>query len=402
VVKGGVGMPLLFHEAFLIDRSAGVLGAPPDFNAAFTAVEDQGLPWEKNILWPSPFRRIDQEADSAVSHVAIAHASASRAVTAARSAAGNLELITWDVNSDGFIAQKQKEIAGPASEIAIAQPGLSDDVVTAFRNSGGNLELISWDIVAGTGGIDKLDEASAGAVSQVAVSRVPIGIGVVTAFRNGSGDLGLIAWEVGVGGAISRKGDATAEAITDVAITTIFDPFDGVVTAARNNAGDLVLTTWEVTAGKQLIRRDDAVAGPVSDLALATVRVAFNKELVVTAVRNGSGNFELIAWEITSTGQIVRRGEAGGGAISDIAVAADGTAQLVSAIRDSGGDLKLIAYEVSATGQFVREGEAAAGAVNSVALTGSFASSGRKFAVPAMRDSAGDLRLISWQTNLTP
>lgn len=400
VERSGVGMPLLFHEMFLIDRVT--LGTPPSFDAPFTAVDDQGLPWQKNIIWPSPFLRKDDGTDVSISDVAIAAASGNLAVTAARSAAGNLALVTWELNSDGNITRKQDDSGGPATEIAITQPGFSSNVVTAFRDSGGDLELVSWDVVAGTGALDRIGEHSAGPVSKIAMSRLPNAVGVVTAFRDGGGDLGLIAWETPSGGGITRHGDATAEAITDVAIATINDPFDGVVTAARNSAGNLVLTTWEVTAAKQLIRRDDASAGAISKLAMSAVRVAFNKELIVTAVRDGNNNLKLLAWEITSTGQIIPRGDVTGGAITDVAIAADGSHQLVTAVRDSGGNLKLIAWEVSLTGTFEREGEIAAGAATHVALTSSFTSSGRKFALPALRDSAGDLRLISVQTNLTP
>ena len=153
-------MPLLFHEAFLIDRNT--LGESPNFDAPFTAVDDQGLPWEKNIIWPSPFLRKDQDTDGPITDVAIAAASGNRAVTAARSAAGNLELVTWDVNSDGKIVRKQADTGGPATEIAITQPGFSSNVVTAFRDSGGDLELISWDVVAGTGALDRIGRALGG------------------------------------------------------------------------------------------------------------------------------------------------------------------------------------------------------------------------------------------------
>ena len=175
-----------------------------------------------------------------------------------------------------------------------------------------------------------------------------------------------------------------------------------MVTAARTSTGQLTLTTWEVTAAKQLVRRDDASAGAISKLAIAPVRVASNKELIITAVRDGSGNLKLLAWEITATGQILSRGNVTGGAITDVAIGADGSHQLVTAVRDSGGNLKLIAWELSLGGAFEREGEIAAGPATHVALTGSFTSSGRKLALPALRDNAGELRLISVQTNLTP
>lgn len=394
----GVGRPLLFHEAFVIDRSTGVLGSPPNFDAPFTAIEDQGLPWEPDIVWPSPFRRTDQASDAAISSVAITHASTSRAVTAVRTSSGNLQLVSWDIAGDGAITRKDDESTGQASEIVVAHP---DNVVTALRNSAGNLQLITWSVAA-SGAITRLHDDTAGAVSKVAVTELPVGFGVATAFRHGNGDLGVIAWQTDGFGTITRKGSATAEAISDVAITTVDNPFHCVVTAARNGDGNLAITTWEITSDKQVIRRDDDLAGAISQVALTTVREDFGRQVVIAAVRNGDGDLELIAWDVSATGQLTRRGEVHGGAIASVAVASDGAQEIISAVREGSGQLKLIAWQVSSSGEFVREGEASAGEVSAVALSGSFSSGGKRFAMPAMRDDAGALRLISWQTNLTP
>jgi hypothetical protein len=418
-------MPLLFHELFLIDRDPAVVGPdilhpdgePDPDHKTFTAVEDQGMPWEADLVWPSPLRRADSAATAAIRSVAITHASSARAVTATVTTAGDLSLSSWDVGGDGAISHKDDDSAGGISELAIAHP--DNFVVTAFRNSQKNLQLITWSVASNTGVITRLDDDSAGEVSKVAATELPVGSGVATAFRNKQGDLGVIAWEIAAFGDITRKGSATAEAVSDVAITTVRNPWNGVVTAARNAAGHLVLTSWEVTQAKQFIRRDDDEAGGVSALALATVTVnEFGHELVIAAVRDDEGELQLIAWQVSPTGQLVRRGEVQAGEISDLAIATDGTRQqVITAVRDTGGDLKLIAWEVSSSGEFVREGEASAGAIqtvgcgdpnapadsgHSLALTSSFTSSGRRFAMPAMCDGAGAQRLISWQTNLTP
>lgn len=398
VTKNGVGMPLLFHEAFLIDRAT--LGSPPDFDAPFTAVNDQGLPWEKNIIWPSPFLRKGQDTDGAIHEAAITALTSSRAVTAARSTAGNLELVSWDVTGDGDIVRQQKHVAGAATQVAVARPGFND-VVTAFRNSAGNLELISWDVAAGTGGFGRLDEKTAGPVTRVAVTPFPGGGGVVTAFRDGNGDLGLIAWEVAADGEITRHGEATAEAITEVAITTIESPFEGVVTAARTSTGELMVTTWELTAAMDFIRRDDAFGDQVTDIALAPVLGLFGSARIVTAVRTSGGNLKLNAWQISGGGVITAQGSASGGAISEVAIGASNQYHAVTAVRDSSGNLKLIAWELSNAGNFEREGELRGGAATNLALTRAFTVGGKQFVLPMVEDSAGELRVLAVQTNLT-
>lgn len=346
-----------------------------------------------------PFHRVDEAVGDTISNVAIAHDTSSRAVTASRTSTGNLELVSWDISTTGTIIARDTETAGPASEIAIAQ---ASDMVTAFRNSAGDLEIISWEVAA-NGVISKLHEAAAGAVSKVAVTRQPSGSGVVTAFRNASGDLGLIAWDVAlVGGAITRKGDNGAGAVSHVAITTTQISCNCVVTAVRNSAGNLQLTSWQVTGAQNIVRIDDDEGGAISDVALTSVQMSNTSQFIVAGVRDSNAKLQLIVWEVTSTGHLVRHGEAIGGAISDVAISTDGVAQVISAVRDGSGELKLIGWEVTSTGNLVREGEDAAGAVSNVALTSSFKSGGKRFAMPAMRDGDGRLRVITWQTNLTP
>ena len=103
VTRNGVAMPLLFHEAYVIDRLAPNTTTAPGL-AAFSAMNDQGPPWEKDLIWPSPLRRAGEAVGGAISSVSITHATQALAVTASRTAAGNLELESWDVASNGVIS----------------------------------------------------------------------------------------------------------------------------------------------------------------------------------------------------------------------------------------------------------------------------------------------------------
>jgi hypothetical protein len=394
---GSVGMPLLFQEIFLVDRTT--LGTPPDFDAPFTAVNDQGLNWEKNVIVASPFLRKGQETDVAIDEVAITSLTSTRAVTAASTAAGNLQLVSWEVDGDGHIDRQDDDGGGAATEVAIARTSFGD-VVTAFRNGDGDLELISWN-VTGAGVISRLDEATTVAASEVAMASLPSGSGVVTAIRNDDGDLRLTAWEVAGDGTITRRGSLIAEAITDVAIATFTSPFEGVVTAAHLATGQLMVTTWELTAELGFIRRDDAFGVQVTEVALAPVKIEFGNERIVTAVRTSGGNLRLDAWQVSAGGLITAQGSATGGAIDEVAVAAHGQYHALTAVSDDDGDLKLIAWELSNAGEFEREGEHRGGEATSIALPGVLQVDGKKLALPVMRDSGEDLRVIAVQTNLT-
>jgi hypothetical protein len=403
ITANGAARPVLFHDIFLVERAS--LSDPTDpFAGDWTPVQRQGLPWEKVIIWPAPFLRRGTGASVPVDLVAMTQASPARAVTAARDGSGNLLLSTWDVTESGEVEHQANASAGPVSRVAIENPGYSSEVVTAVRDGNGTLKLIVWDILTATGGFVRKGEAEAGPVSEIAMSGLPTGgLGVITAVRSGDGTLKLIAWEVTAGSLqIVRKGDASGSAITHVAITEVRNPLTAVVTASRGSDGNLKLTAWQVTTDKTFIKKGEAVAGPISAVAATTVRVSAAKEFVLTAVRDKDGYLEVIAWEVLPSGQIVRRGEGVAGLVSEVAINTMGNFEAVTTVRDENGALKLIAWEVTPSGLINRKGDAAAGAVSKVAMTGMFVSDQKQYTVPALRDSQGKLRLIAWETNLTP
>ncbi|WP_428264838.1 M23 family metallopeptidase [Haliangium sp.] len=398
VESGGVGRPILFRDMFLRERDT--LGSPPDLTLELTSVLARALTWEKNIIWPSSLWRRGESGGGAISEVAIAQISGSQAVTAARDQAGNLSVSTWGLNASGAVTHLDDDSAGGVSLVTVAQPKFTSDVVTAFRNSSGNLMLIAWDVLAGTGSLVREGSTTAGAVSKVATTKLPTNNGVATAVRTSDGDLKVIAWEVDGALDIIRQGGAAGAPILDVAVATIYDPFEGVVTAARDASGDLLLTAWEITPALQVIERGSATAGAVSEVDVAAIRVGFNTEHIVTALRDGSGDLKLIAWEVSAAGQITRLGDAAAGAATKISVASNNTGELVTGFRSGTGKLELIAWRLSAAGEFTRNGEDSAGNVSQLDLTRSFSVGGKRFAMPAVRDSLGDLEVIAWQVNL--
>ena len=354
-----------------------------------------------SLILPSPFLRRDDATGGAVSEVAAPTWVANvGAVTAVRDGAGDLKLNTWGVNSSGVITPDSEEVAGAATQVAVEHPGLTRDVVTAMRDSNGDLKLIAWDILQ-SGGIVRKGDELAGAVTKVAMTRVPTGgIGVITAVRLGTGELKLIAWEVTTDKQFIRRGEATAGAVTEVAVTRVVEGFTGVVTATRGANGNLKLISWDVTPSLQIIKKAEAEAGAVTAVTTATVRVANFKEMVVTAVRLTDGNLKLIAWEVDANGQLTRRGEVLGGAISKLALTHPQDNDLVTTVRDGASNLKLIAWEVSATGEIQRQGDTWDGAVTQVAISDKLTVGGKPFLVGAFRLNDGNLKTITWELNL--
>ncbi len=282
---------------------------------------------------------------------------------------------------------------GPASEVAIAR-ARSNLAVTAARDAGGNLKLQTWE-VSSKGELTNKGDASAGAISEVALGQPGFSSDVVTAVRDGSGNLKLIAWDILPTGGIVRQGDASAGTASKIAMTRTPDFGIGVITALRDGSGDLKLIAWERTATGQFIRKDDAVGGPVSQVAITAIHDPFPG--VVAAYRDAAGDLGIKVFQVKQGLQLVTRGTAGAGAISLVAattVQVSASKQyIVTAVRDSGGELKLITWDVSAAGQPVRRGDATAGAISEVVI----AVDGNSSVVTAVRDSGGNLKLIAWE-----
>jgi hypothetical protein len=328
----------------------------------------------------------------AISRVAISSLKGDLIVTAVRDGSGNLKLIVWYVDATSNILRKGSASAGVISEVALTAIG--NRVVTAVRDGGGNLKLIVWEVDT-NGNISRKGDASAGAISKVTVNSIGSNR-VVTAVRDGSGNLKIITWDVDTNGNISRKGDASAGAISAVSSTLLSpDPtktFRRLVTAVRDGSGNLKVIAWDIDWTGKVVRKGDASAGAISKVAVTT----YGPTTFHTFVRDGAGNLKVIGWSISQYGAITRLGDNSAGAITE--VAATGS---VSACRGGDGNLKLIWWDtVNDQPQYI--GSASAGDISQVAVTGglSFINIGVSFkaarVVTAVRDGGGNLKLISW------
>jgi hypothetical protein len=275
-------------------------------------------------------------------------------IISANQIGGDLELTTYGLSSIGttLIKPLAEASAGDVKWIA-TQSFSATEALTAMSNGSGNLELISWHTVADdfviTRGADSTN-LPAGTAQEVALTLM--GRTAITGVRSGAGNLLLILWDVPDGLAtMSRLWDSgtaagEASAITMVAVTDAL-----LITAVRAGNDDLLLIPWRLDPDQKLVRLDPegVRAGEVSLIALARI----DDNNVVTAVRNGSGNLELIGWSISASGQITRWTPASpeAGAIAEVALAVIGsdgvTTDVVTAVQNGSGNLQLIAWRLS-------------------------------------------------------
>jgi hypothetical protein len=193
-----------------------------------------------------------EDVGGAIEEVAVARTSSfPGVVVAVRNDNDNLELITFRVSSSGNSVAREDEFEdGEADRISIARLGTrgngDDLVVTAARNAAGDLELISWSIES-DGDIVRLGEIEGGEIDEVSAARGG-NRHVLTAVSDNVGQYELISWHVDNDGNFFRRsksegGDATSvaqEAVKSINGMTL------AVSAMEDGNGDLKLIVHQV------------------------------------------------------------------------------------------------------------------------------------------------------------
>jgi hypothetical protein len=304
-------------------------------------------------------RSIAEAAAGEASAVAVAAFDDGEVLTACRDGSGNLLLIGWLTPPGEFtITRAPGDSAGLAGEISeVALAVLGRRAVTAVRDGSGNLLMISWDTPPGLGSITRphLEGTHAGEVSAIAMTTLGADM-LITAVRNGSGNLELISWGLEFDATVGRLQDTSSHPpgeVTAVTITALDD--SNVITAVRNGSDDLELIGWAVDGNGVLTRwsGDPGLAGGVGFIALDTLTATFNGTTVttvLTAVTDASGNLLLIAWAADPAGGFTRLTDASAGEATDLAITTTitpaGTPTALVSMRQGSGNLKIIAFDL--------------------------------------------------------
>ena len=184
-----------------------------------------------------------------------------------------------------------------------------------------------------------------------------------------------------------------AGAVSGIAITR---NLNRTVTAVRNGSGNLELISWDDGSGQGNISRladSGNQAGTIGWFAIQSLSRADTVADLVTAVETGANRLKLITWNLDSgTGTLTRLGDSGNqaGEVSMIAASVLGNI-VVTAVRNGSGNLELITWFISPDGKTIQrraDSGTQAGAVHEVAIAGT---------VTAVRNGSGRLELISWR-----
>jgi len=359
------------------------------------------------MIHASPYLRRHDAGAGTIKQVDPLFLSSSRAVTAVIDSDNKLKLISWSVAGLGRLIRKHDISAGVVKEVRIAEPA-SNYVLVAVQGAQDELKLIAYAVTA-TGALVRKAEHTAGPISELEMveTRGP-DREVVTAIRDSEGNLKLIAWDLeftsGGGVSIVRLGQAQAGAVSSLSLTRARN-FNGVFTAVRDGENNLKVIPWRLSANGKTITRGNAGGGGEIKQNLSVAALAAG---VAAAVRDSDGNLRVITWASSSSGDIdARRDVLVAGKVSEIDLVATPHAgsNLTAVVRDSQGDLRLISLLMDGDGTRLRRaGSSRAGTASRIAAAGVSRSyppnDPRDMILTALRDSDGNLKLITWDTNL--
>ncbi|ADO75504.1 M23 family metallopeptidase [Stigmatella aurantiaca] len=203
-----------------------------------------------------------------------------------------------------------------------------------------------------------------------------------------------------------RRGSITGDAAMEVALASSGDT---VVSATRDISGRLVMGSWRL-AGDGTFTKLSGITTPDASTYVSIANPGLGRD-VVTAARAADGKLKLIAWRVSATGLFSRQAEAGGDVVSSqmaLAPIPGGSLGVVSAVRDSAGRLKVSTWETSSSlDTITRRGNGFGEEATHVSLapvafgrvagdTGYF-----KGVVTAVRTPAGKLSVTAWEIGST-
>lgn len=360
------------------------------------------------MLHASPYLRRTDALAGAIKDGDVLFLSSKRAVTATVATSNDhLKLIAWDLVGINNIDRKGDIEAGTIKQVALSEP-TDDHLLVAVRQGDDSLKMIAYRVTT-KGEFVRVADYLAGKIS--ALDMATIGKAdkkAVTAVRDSNGNLKVIVWDVVVTNddevSIVRLDDDLAEAVSALSIAPA-RVFDGVFVAVRDSANELKVIPWTISDDGKILGRGKV--GSAGEIGTA-VAVAPLAQGVAAAMKDSGGNLRVITWSAAASGDIGKRHETGvGGDISEVKLLTTplGDSNLTTIVRDAGGDLRLIGWAVDGDGTNLRRlGASKAGAVTNISADSVSRSypckDPRDMILTALRDSEGNLKLITWDTNL--
>lgn len=301
-------------------------------------------------------------ADVAAKDIHLAEPASDIVLAAIRQTDDRLRMAAFRVNAFGTLSLVAEKTYGTISALDMAEiPGVNRKAVVAVRTAGGALKLIAFDVATTFAGgevqteIERLGEIDGESIGAVRIAHARGFTGVYAAIRRSNGRLRVIPYTLSSGG----TGFSAGTAANAGGIGANFDVAPlakGVAVSVQDSGGLLRTMTWKAGPDGDLdpARKATVVDFPVNQIRLMdTPHGASN---VAGIVRNGAGDLELVAWAARDDGGGLRRiGSSVAGPVSGIAADVvsrsyppnDPRDMIVTAMRDGDGELRLITWDTN-------------------------------------------------------
>jgi len=293
-----------------------------------------------------------------------------RVMTAVRNGSQKLQLILWEIDAAGNAARRTSRWSSDVIGFGeIALTGLTTTrAVTAHTDSyTGRAVFTVWDVAADNA-ISEVDSALGAYVYNDDISHgrllalAPLGATrFVSAVYLGF-EVRLTVWDV-VSGKLVAKSSVDTDMCWDMALGWLST--DRVITALSTYSGQkLQLKVWNIDASGTIQGAQSYVENrQVGDLSIATdlthrVVTTYSRE---EAAQNG--RIEVIFWEIGGSGQIVRLGDSGtqvgeGDETACAFLPYGNDDRFLIAVRSASNQLVVIAWTISSGGQVLTRTDA--------------------------------------------
>jgi hypothetical protein len=276
-------------------------------------------------------------------------------VVVAYRAAANGALNVLSFNPNDTLSVPRPAIGD--QRLAVVRRSADPQWFVALANVSGDLRAELWQFTGP--GNDPLPQfvsdsgGQAGAASHIA-GAFASGC-LVTAVRTGGGTLKLISWGLDPQNGVQRLGDSgnQAGAVEELCLGS-FSPLDNVagrfvVTAVKNGAGNLEIISWRVGNNGSVTRLASLVSGPVGELAITAFQdvTASNLGVFVTATTNGSGDLQITSWRLLADGSIQQLAANAAGVASHVSILDISDDMVATTCVSGNGTEKLITWRIS-------------------------------------------------------
>jgi len=330
-----------------------------------------------------------------------------RMLAAVRTGTGKLKLIVFEQTEDG----KELTRLGAAEGVAMPEAAGAEVSVTVVNKNTAVSAVISknllfltlWSISDDAQTLRVLDEKTVSGITSVKVTKLS-GDSFITTARLFTGNLAVAAWKIG-GSPLSTlsaepMSQALAGEITSLDLALLSST--RLATSVVTSAGQLKVIVWGLTLDAKktvtaISRLSDT--GDVERVTEAALSKTSVLNQLAAAVRTAAGNLKVFFWSTDASGKIQELAQQEAGPASRVTLRQFKKTTLMSAVRLNDDALRVTVWKLNEEEgkkpSITRHGNGDAGPVEAISLAR--INTEHTTAATAVRDGAGNLKIILWQ-----